>query len=1400
MAGYCLQSLISSTTQIPLLEYKTHTCGNHKSNDIMLAHESVSPQHCIFMVSPESLQVADLGSTYGTFINGTKIKPKTLMNAVKNDVIGISSCVYRVQVHSLKKEEPGQKRTSDSSLYPGEAKKPRTDDNNNGPLVIDLTNDDIDMSLPQEKPNQIDKNLMKSNVTNEGKLRTTKDIHDEKILKIAEDVKKGYDIESLKKHKKILGEKDKNFKENDKPKSSNQQNTLDKGNIIKPTASTSSKPDPNHKQSSHSSNIVSNKSTESQSKDKNIKIGHGSNPATKLPVHTKITSNECRKNGPEDLRNKIIKNKDREREQEARKSILNNNRRTSHESTSTKSKTSESSASTSSKSITKDSQSSGSSQIISNKNLEHQSKDKNISNGDGSITLPITKRVTFNERKSVHEYETNKMTAEDKDREREPKIDRSVSNRDRHISRESSSHKSIHSENKKEESKHPSVEKQTKRQSMSTGPDLSTTVDASSDNRRMEKNSSRKSNTDNSRSHSTYEKRSSTPNRPDKYNHGGDLRNVTSNRKHSDSANISIAATAHAEVARRNDKLHSVSFLKNQKDNSVDTRNNKPIKAEKKIKLKNELDAHYYQVSKLTEKSKEGSKTKSITKDALQPSKSLSPNLIVPKKNNSKSSSKDQPLDFFLFILNWDPDWLYKKTNKESSECPIIKNTLVPHLLTYEVYADYYSIMSTFISLEMWSFFTKDRSNWRSKPPLYAAINKYSAHNNNTLTELSIDILCDKKQIDQMVYPKPGDLMELGNEGNDCKRMLAYIRDIKIANLTRKTTYNSCLKNTVSTPCALITYTMITKFLSSNIAFKQKQELRIVYNVKPFVQMIKAILRLQSSPLLPIIKPKLDHDLFSLPEIPLKDYEFASGDKLDEKQKQTILRITNQIIQKKPIPKICLIDGPPGCGKSQIIVNIATEVKYGNKIDGKESGKRILICASSDAAVDEITMRLKVIQDKFKNEKSCKPFKIVRVGSLESMRPEVRDVSLSELSENSMSMSTDKGLSQASIENEITELSSKKIKFEELIHAPNKKSENECKMLQEKHDSCISRLEYLKQYKSKPRDKPDKQTEQINILTPADVVICTLSSCFSPEMKLVFDGSDKKQFSVCIIDDATLSSEPESLLPLTLGVKQLILVGDSKQLPVSIRSDTAKENNYHKSLFSRIHELFDLEDNNPVITLDKQYRTASEIIFWPKSYFYSGPLDTLAPVPFKWPFYRYRVFDHQAVEDNNLISNSGEASFVVNLIYTIGCFGLKKLDNKIRIGVITPHEDQRKLIEDILEERLTEIPDEDKNKLVIKVNTIDSFQGEEHEIIIMSCVKSKSLETLIDPQRLCQSLTRAKYTFFLCGNFEFFEDNATWKSLIEDARNRSDCYKCVNYKMKKEDMKYYRLVMKPPKN
>ncbi|XP_008543422.2 uncharacterized protein LOC103568236 [Microplitis demolitor] len=319
---------------------------------------------------------------------------------------------------------------------------------------------------------------------------------------------------------------------------------------------------------------------------------------------------------------------------------------------------------------------------------------------------------------------------------------------------------------------------------------------------------------------------------------------------------------------------------------------------------------------------------------------------------------------------------------------------------------------------------------------------------------------------------------------------------------------------------------------------------------------------------------------------------------------------------------------------------------------------------------------------------------------------------------------------------------------------------------------CVS-LSNLKSIRKNPNlFNKNNRNENIekSILESANIIACTLSSCYTNfHMKSVFKSGG---LSFCIVDEAAQATELLTLVPLMLNINKLILVGDPQQLPPTVLSQKAKENGYNQSLFARAQKIFESENNiyfdNPVVMLDTQYRMVEAISQWPNRYFYKGAIKNAASVRSS-NFHDYRVLNHSYSQSFHGESNENEAELVLKLVRILKNYKIinyEKTNKEISIGIITPYQQQRTLL-------MRHLPYEN-NK--IEINTVDSFQGSECDIIIMSCVKSEGIGFVKDPNRLNVSLTRAKHVLILCGNFRTFRRNEMWRDLLNDAESRGLYY------------------------
>ena len=207
----------------------------------------------------------------------------------------------------------------------------------------------------------------------------------------------------------------------------------------------------------------------------------------------------------------------------------------------------------------------------------------------------------------------------------------------------------------------------------------------------------------------------------------------------------------------------------------------------------------------------------------------------------------------------------------------------------------------------------------------------------------------------------------------------------------------------------------------------------------------------------------------------------------------------------------------------------------------------------------------------------------------------------------------------------------------------------------------------------------------------------------------------KSRFLRVLIDEATQATEPECLLPILKGAKQVILVGDHRQLGPVIMCKNAAKAGLDQSLFERLVHL----GTRPV-RLQVQYRMHPCLSLFPSMSFYEGSLQngvsiaerTYGSVNFPWPaVHKPMFFYHSSGKEE--ISASGtsylnrtEAS---NIEKIVTCF-MKAGIKPTQLGIITPYEGQRAYIcsymqrAGVIKQTLYKI---------IEVASVDSFQGRE---------------------------------------------------------------------------------------
>ncbi|CAD7969242.1 unnamed protein product [Amoebophrya sp. A120] len=267
------------------------------------------------------------------------------------------------------------------------------------------------------------------------------------------------------------------------------------------------------------------------------------------------------------------------------------------------------------------------------------------------------------------------------------------------------------------------------------------------------------------------------------------------------------------------------------------------------------------------------------------------------------------------------------------------------------------------------------------------------------------------------------------------------------------------------------------------------------------------------------------------------------------------------------------------------------------------------------------------------------------------------------------------------------------------------------------------------------------------------------------------------RFRQVLIDESTQATEPECLIPITNGAKQVVLVGDHCQLGPVIMCKRAAKAGLHQSLFERLVHL-----NARPIRLEVQYRMHPCLSEFPSHSFYDGSLQNGVTLKdrtyhdmggFPWPkpsmpmfFYNSTGLEEISVSGTSYL-NRTEASNIEKII----AYFLKARIKPEQIGVITPYEGQRSYITTLLQRSATVM--QTRGFEEIEVASVDSFQGREKDFIILSCVRSNTnlgIGFLNDPRRLNVALTRAKYGLVICGNAKVlakvYKGTSLWLNLL----------------------------------
>lgn len=409
-------------------------------------------------------------------------------------------------------------------------------------------------------------------------------------------------------------------------------------------------------------------------------------------------------------------------------------------------------------------------------------------------------------------------------------------------------------------------------------------------------------------------------------------------------------------------------------------------------------------------------------------------------------------------------------------------------------------------------------------------------------------------------------------------------------------------------------------------------------------------------------------------------------------------RAVNEVLLAKDV---AIVHGPPGTGKTTTLVEAIFETLR------RES--QVLVCAQSNMAVDWISERL-----------MDRGAEVLRIGNPTKVTDKMLSFTYERRFEAHPLYPSLWALRKA-----IREMQSRRKRTDHSYH--------------DKLDRLKSRATEL------------EMRINSDLFGAARVIACTLASSASRTLSGM-------KFGTLFIDEAAQALEAACWIAIRKA-NRVVLAGDHQQLPPTIKSIEALKGGLGVTLMERI-----VKSNPQVVTLlNTQYRMNDEIMRFSSEWFYHGQVQSAPEVkyrsildfdtPMVWLDTSDMDFKEQFVGENFGRINKDEAILTLQTLqqYFTKIGREHVLDERIDVGIISPYRAQVQLLRRML--RATDFFKPYRH--LISVGTVDGFQGQERDVILISLVRANAdgdIGFLRDLRRMNVAITRARMKLIILGD------------------------------------------------